>query len=229
MGKSEEEKTDNDYKDGAVTKNALQVRRIIGEIEGHDNLPATSKATKYEHMLPKLAEIEMDKDIKGVLFIMNTVGGDVSAGLALAEMIASMKKPTVSLIIGDSHSIGVPLAVSTDYSFIVPTATMIIHPVRMNGTLIGVQQTYDYFEMIQDRILSFVSEHSRISYDGLKALMHNTKMLTRDLGTVLVGKDAVEKGLIDQVGGIREALAKLYGMIGETGSSGREGTGKKQA
>ena len=202
---------------------------IIGEIEGHDNLPATSKATKYEHMLPKLAEIEMDKDIKGVLFIMNTVGGDVSAGLALAEMIASMKKPTVSLIIGDSHSIGVPLAVSTDYSFIVPTATMIIHPVRMNGTLIGVQQTYDYFEMIQDRILSFVSEHSRISYDGLKALMHNTKMLTRDLGTVLVGKDAVEKGLIDQVGGIREALAKLYGMIGETGSSGREGTGEKQA
>ena len=147
----------DDYKDGAVTKNALQVITIIGEIEGHDNLPATSKATKYEHMLPKLAEIEMDKDIKGVLFIMNTVGGDVSAGLALAEMIASMKKPTVSLIIGDSHSIGVPLAVSTDYSFIVPTATMIIHPVRMNGTLIGVQQTYDYFERISDRITSFIA------------------------------------------------------------------------
>ena len=160
--KSNNGNTADDYKDGAVTKNALQVITIIGEIEGHDNLPATSKATKYEHMLPKLAEIEMDKDIKGVLFIMNTVGGDVSAGLALAEMIASMKKPTVSLIIGDSHSIGVPLAVSTDYSFIVPTATMIIHPVRMNGTLIGVQQTYDYFERISDRITSFIADHSRV-------------------------------------------------------------------
>ena len=213
MGKSEEEKTDNDYKDGAVTKNALQVITIIGEIEGHDNLPATSKATKYEHMLPKLAEIEMDKDIKGVLFIMNTVGGDVSAGLALAEMIASMKKPTVSLIIGDSHSIGVPLAVSTDYSFIVPTATMIIHPVRMNGTLIGVQQTYDYFEMIQDRILSFVSGHSQISYERLRSLMLNTEMMTKDLGTVLVGGEAVQEGLIDECGGIREALAWLNRAI----------------
>ena len=153
----------------------------------------------------------------------------MSCGLALAEMLASLSKPTVSLVIGDSHSIGVPLAVASDYSFIVPTGTMMVHPVRMTGMVIGAAQTYDYFEMIQDRILSFVSEHSRISYDGLKALMHNTKMLTRDLGTVLVGKDAVEKGLIDQVGGIREALAKLYGMIGETGSSGREGTGEKQA
>ena len=164
-------------------------------------------------MLPKLAEIEMDKDIKGVLFIMNTVGGDVSAGLALAEMIASMKKPTVSLIIGDSHSIGVPLAVSTDYSFIVPTATMIIHPVRMNGTLIGVQQTYDYFEMIQDRILSFVSGHSQISYERLRSLMLNTEMMTKDLGTVLVGGEAVQEGLIDECGGIREALAWLNRAI----------------
>ena len=213
MGKSEEEKTDDDYKDGAVTKNALQVITIIGEIEGHDNLPATSKATKYEHMLPKLAEIEMDKDIKGVLFIMNTVGGDVSAGLALAEMIASMKKPTVSLIIGDSHSIGVPLAVSTDYSFIVPTATMIIHPVRMNGTLIGVQQTYDYFERIQKRIVSFIAHHSKTGEAAIEAMMMNTKMLTKDLGTILVGKEAVKIGLINETGGIKEAFSKLKSMM----------------
>ena len=207
MGKSEEEKTDNDYKDGAVTKNALQVITIIGEIEGHDNLPATSKATKYEHMLPKLA------DIKGVLFIMNTVGGDVSAGLALAEMIASMKKPTVSLIIGDSHSIGVPLAVSTDYSFIVPTATMIIHPVRMNGTLIGVQQTYDYFERISDRITSFIAAHSSVSKERVEEMMVDTTQLSKDLGTVLVGRQAVEEGLICEVGGISDALAKLDSLI----------------
>ena len=215
MGKSEEEKTDNDYKDGAVTKNALQVITIIGEIEGHDNLPATSKATKYEHMLPKLAEIEMDKDIKGVLFIMNTVGGDVSAGLALAEMIASMKKPTVSLIIGDSHSIGVPLAVSTDYSFIVPTATMIIHPVRMSGNIIGARQTYDYFERIQKRIVSFIAHHSKTGEADIEAMMMNTKMLTKDLGTILVGKEAVKIGLINETGGIKDALAKLDSMINE--------------
>ena len=195
MGKSEEEKTDNDYKDGAVTKNALQVITIIGEIEGHDNLPATSKATKYEHMLPKLAEIEMDKDIKGVLFIMNTVGGDVSAGLALAEMIASMKKPTVS--------------------FIVPTATMIIHPVRMNGTLIGVQQTYDYFERISDRITSFIAAHSSVSKERVEEMMVDTTQLSKDLGTVLVGRQAVEEGLICEVGGISDALDKLDSMINE--------------
>jgi len=204
--KSNNGNTADDYKDGAVTKNALQVITIIGEIEGHDNLPATSKATKYEHMLPKLAEIEMDKD-------MNTVGGDVSAGLALAEMIASMKKPTVSLIIGDSHSIGVPLAVSTDYSFIVPTATMIIHPVRMNGTLIGVQQTYDYFERISDRITSFIADHSRVSKERVEEMMVDTTQLSKDLGTVLVGRQAVEEGLICEVGGISDALAKLDSLI----------------
>ena len=138
----------------------------------------------------------MDKDIKGVLFIMNTVGGDVSAGLALAEMIASMKKPTVSLIIGDSHSIGVPLAVSTDYSFIVPTATMIIHPVRMNGTLIGVQQTYDYFERISDRITSFIAAHSNVSKERVEEMMVDTTQLSKDLGTVLVGRQAVEEGIV---------------------------------
>ena len=211
------------------SKYGIQLLTIIGEIEGHDSVSGNTKATKYEHLLPRLAQIEEDDETDGVLILLNTLGGDVEAGLAIAEMIASLSKPTVSLVLGGSHSIVVPLAVSADYSFIVPTGTMMIHPVRMTGMVIGAAQTYDYFEMIQDRILSFVSEHSRISYDGLKALMHNTKMLTRDLGTVLVGKDAVEKGLIDQVGGIREALAKLYGMIGETGSSGRKGTGEKQA
>ena len=223
--KRENGQTDITGKNG----NHIELISIIGEIEGHENLSGNTKTTKYEHILPKLAEIEESGETEGVLVLINTVGGDVSCGLALAEMIASLSKPTVSLVIGDSHSIGVPLAVASDYSFIVPTGTMMVHPVRMTGMVIGAAQTYDYFEMIQDRILSFVSEHSRISYDGLKALMHNTKMLTRDLGTVLVGKDAVEKGLIDQVGGIREALAKLYGMIGETGSSGRKGTGEKQA
>ena len=235
------EENDESGKDGAqqivdfgsaLTKTphgSVYCMTIIGQIEGHNTAASGAKTTKYEHVLPLLAKLEESDEVNGVLFLLNTVGGDVEAGLAIAELIAGMTKPTVSIVLGGSHSIGVPLAVASDYSFIVPTGTMMVHPVRMTGMVIGAAQTYDYFEMIQDRILSFVSEHSRISYDGLKALMHNTKMLTRDLGTVLVGKDAVEKGLIDQVGGIREALAKLYGMIGETGFSGREGTGEKQA
>ena len=186
---------------------------IIGEIEGHENLSGNTKTTKYEHILPKLAEIEDSREVDGVLVMINTVGGDVSCGLALAEMIASLSKPTVSLVIGDSHSIGVPLAVATDYSFIVPTGTMMIHPVRMSGTVIGAVQTYDYFEMIQDRILNFVSGHSQIAYDQLRRLMLNTEMLTKDLGTVLVGSDAVKEGLICEVGGIREALQKLNRMV----------------
>ncbi|MGN0320461.1 MAG: ClpP family protease [Lachnospira sp.] len=206
---------DNDTKDGALIKNDIQVITIIGEIEGHDNLPAASKATKYEHMLPKLTQIEMDDNVKGVLFVINTVGGDVSAGLALAEMIASMSKPTVSLIIGDSHSIGVPLAVSTKYSFIVPTATMIIHPVRMNGTLLGVRQTYDYFERISDRITSFIAKHSKVSKDRVEQMMVDTTQLSKDLGTVLVGRQAVEEGLICEVGGISKALEKLRTMIND--------------
>lgn len=200
---------------GGSRKGRIHLISIIGEIEGHENLSGSTKTTKYEHILPKLAEVEDDDGIEGVLVLINTVGGDVSCGLALAEMIASLSKPTVSLVIGDSHSIGVPLAVATDYSFIVPSGTMLVHPVRMSGMVIGTTQTYEYFEMIQDRILSFVSSHSRISYESLKDLMHNTKMLTKDLGTVLVGEKAVKEGLINEVGGIREALAKLYRMIDE--------------
>ncbi len=196
----------------------IQLISIIGEIEGHENASGNTKATKYEHILPRLAQIEESRETEGVLVLINTVGGDVSCGLALAEMIASLSKPTVSLVIGDSHSIGVPLAVATDYSFIVPTGTMMVHPVRMTGMVIGAVQTYDYFEMIQDRILSFVSNHSRISYERLKSLMLNTEMMTKDLGTVLVGEEAVREGLINEVGGIREALCKLNRMV----KAGRE-------
>lgn len=194
-------------------KSKIHLLSIIGEIEGHENLSGSTKTTKYEHILPELAKVEDTNEIEGVLVLINTVGGDVSCGLALAEMLASLSKPTVSLVIGDSHSIGVPLAVSTDYSFIVPSGTMLVHPVRMSGMLIGTSKTYEYFEMIQDRILSFVSGHSRVSYDRLKELMHNTKMLSKDLGTVLVGEKAVEEGLIDEIGGIQDALQKLYDMI----------------
>lgn len=200
---------------GGARKGRIHLFSVIGEIEGHENLSGSTKTTKYEHILPELARVEDDPDIEGVLVLINTVGGDVSCGLALAEMLASLSKPTVSLVVGDSHSIGVPLAVAADYSFIVSTGTMMIHPVRMSGTVIGTAQTYEYFDMIQDRILGFVSGHSGVSYGELKDMMHNTRMLTKDLGTVLVGRDAVEKRLIDAVGGIREALSKLYGLIEE--------------
>lgn len=193
----------------------IHLMTIIGEIEGHDVLPSSSKTTKYEHVLPQLAAIEDDEEVGGVLLLINTVGGDVSAGLALAEMIASMSKPTVSLVLGDSHSIGVPLAVSTDYSFIAPSATMIVHPVRMNGTIIGAPQTFDYFKLIQDRIVSFISQHAQIQKEALEAMMINTGMLTKDLGTILVGKEAVEKGLINDVGGIHSAFEKLIALMGK--------------
>lgn len=209
---------DSDNKDGQVVledKNGKKIKliTIIGEIEGHDNLPAASKTTKYEHLLPQLAAVENDDTIGGVLFLMNTVGGDVSAGLALSEMIASMHKPTVSLIIGDSHSIGVPLAVSTDYSFIVPTATMIVHPVRMNGNIIGARQTYDYFERIQKRIVSFIARKSDTKEKEVENMMMNTEMLTKDLGTILVGEDAVKAGLINEVGGISHAFNKIKELM----------------
>lgn len=193
--------------------NKISLLSIIGEIEGHDCLPATTKTTKYEHVLPKLAEIEDNQDSEGVLLLLNTVGGDVESGLAIAEMVASISKPTVSLVLGGSHSIGVPLAVSTDYSFIVPSGTMVIHPVRMNGMVIGAQPTYDYFKQMQDRILHFIAKHSNAQEDRLEKLMMNTGMLTKDLGTILVGEEAVKEGLIDAVGGINQAFLKLHAMI----------------
>lgn len=191
----------------------IHLLSIIGEIEGHECLPQHNKTTKYEHVLPQLAAIEDSTEIDGLLILINTVGGDVEAGLAIAEMIASLSKPTVSLVLGGSHSIGVPLAVSANYSYIVPTATMIIHPVRMNGTVIGVTQTFEYFEKIQDRIINFVVSHSKIDYNSFRDLMLDTSQLAKDVGSILVGEETVRKGIIDEVGGIKEALAKINEMI----------------
>lgn len=193
----------------------IHLLSIVGEIEGHENLPSGSKATKYDHVLPQLAQIEDDKKVEGLLVLLNTSGGDVDAGLAIAEMIASLSIPTVSLVLGGSHSIGGPLAVSTDYSFIVPSGAMIIHPVRMSGMVIGAPQTYDYFKRTQDRITGFIASHSRVSQKRLEEMMINTAELTKDLGTILIGEDAVKEGLIDEVGGIRDALARLYEMVDE--------------
>lgn len=193
----------------------IHLLSVIGEIEGHECLPANSKTTKYEHVLPQLAAIEGNQEIHGMLILLNTVGGDVEAGLAIAEMIASMSKPTVSLVLGGSHSIGVPIAVSADYSFIVKTGTMVVHPVRMSGTVIGAPQTYDYFQQMQDRIISFITQHSNASKEQLEKMMMNTSMLTKDLGTILVGGDAVKEGLICEVGGISQALQKLRKLCRE--------------
>ena len=191
----------------------IHLLSIIGEVEGHESLPNNSKTTKYEHVLPKLAVIEDSKDVDGLLILLNTVGGDVEAGLAIAEMIASLSKPTVSLVLGGGHSIGVPMAVSADYSFIVPSATMVIHPVRSNGMFIGVMQSYKNIEKIQDRITGFIAAHSRASQERLEELMLDTSQLVKDVGTLLEGEKAVKEGLIDEIGGIREALAKLHEMI----------------
>ncbi len=193
----------------------IHLLSIIGEIEGHDNLSNNSKTTKYEHILPQLAAIEDSQEIKGVLVLLNTMGGDVEAGLAIAEMLSSLSKPTVSLVLGGSHSIGVPIAVSTDYSYIVPTGTMVIHPVRMNGMVIGVRQTFDYFKAIQDRITGFVCSHCKIEKARFEELMMETGILTKDVGTILVGEDAVNYGIIDEVGGIDKALHKLHELITE--------------
>ena len=194
-------------------KHKISLITIIGEIEGHECLPSSTKTTKYEHVLPKLAEFEENEEADGLLLLLNTVGGDVESGLAIAEMIASIDKPTVSLVLGGSHSIGVPLAVSTDYSFIVPSGTMVIHPVRMNGMVIGAQQTYDYFKQMQDRILHFIATHSKAKEERLEELMMYTGILTKDLGTILVGEEAVKEGLIEEVGGIHQAFAKLHALI----------------
>ena len=213
------EKTGQVLLDNNKEKQNIHLLTIIGEVEGHDNLNGTTKTTKYEHILPQLAAIEDSEEIKGVLVLLNTVGGDVEAGLAIAEMLASLSKPTVSLVLGGSHSIGVPIAVSTDYSFIVPTGTMVIHPVRMNGMVIGVPQTFDYFKQIQDRITGFVCSHCEIQKSRLEELMMETGVLTKDVGTILVGQQTVDAGIIDAVGGIKEAMQKLHTMISACGES----------
>ncbi len=197
----------------------IHVLNVIGEIEGHECLPSNSKTTKYEHVIPQLAAVEDDKEIQGLLVLINTVGGDVESGLAIAEMIASLSKPSVSLVLGGSHSIGVPLAVSADYSFIVPTGTMMIHPVRMTGLIIGVAQTFDYFQKIQDRISGFITSHCGISEERLLKLMLETGQLTKDVGSVLVGEEAVKEKIIQEVGGIKEAFCKLKSMIREKDDS----------
>ena len=186
---------------------------IIGQVEGHMVLPPQNKTTKYEHVLPQLIAIEENPEIDGLMVLLNTVGGDVEAGLAIAEMIAGMSKPTVSLVLGGGHSIGVPLAVATDYSFIAPTATMTVHPLRMNGVVIGVMQTFQYFQNMQDRIIDFVVSNSNISYDKFKQLMLTTDVIANDVGSILFAKKAVEYGLINEIGGLKDAQEKMYELI----------------
>ena len=190
---------------------------IIGQVEGHYILPEQNKTTKYEHIIPALAAIEQDRSVEGLLIMLNTVGGDVEAGLAIAELIAGMETPTVSLVLGGGHSIGVPLAVSAKLSFIVPSATMTIHPVRSSGTVLGVPQSFSYFDRIQDRIVSFITRNSRITEEKLRSLLMNTDELVTDVGTVLDGKGAVEAGLIDRLGGLSDAVSALYHMIETSG------------
>ena len=196
-------------------KHRIFLLSIIGEVEGHEQSPGNVKTTKYEHVLPQLAMAEDSCDIDGILVLLNTMGGDVEAGLAIAEMIASISKPTVSLVLGGCHSIGGPLAVSADYSFIVPSGTMIIHPVRTSGMFIGVAQSLRNIEKTQDRITGFLAEHSGMSQERIEELMLDSTQLVKDVGTMLEGKRAVEEGLIDEVGGIRDALNKLHEMIDE--------------
>ncbi len=191
----------------------IKVFTIIGEIEGHEMVSSNTKATKYEHLLPQLAEIEENTEIQGALFLLNTLGGDVEAGLSIAEMIASLSKPTVSLVLGASHSIGGPLAVAADYSFIVPSGTMIVHPVRSNGMFIGVKQSFMNMVETQNRITGFLARHSKISRERVEELMLEPTKLVKDVGTLLEGKEAVKEGLIDEVGGLKDALRKLHQMI----------------
>ncbi|MCI8267517.1 MAG: Clp protease [Lachnospiraceae bacterium] len=229
MAQQNDEKNDEldnqKYKDEKIEKESqvtldennsnhkIHLITIIGEIEGHENAGNQSKVTKYELLLPQLASIEDSDEIDGVLLLLNTMGGDVEAGLAIAEMVASLSKPTVSLVLGGSHSIGVPIAVSTDYSFIVPTGTMVVHPVRMNGMVIGVPQTFNYFRDVQNRITGFVHTHCGISKERYEELMMETEVLTKDVGSVLEGEEAVKEGIINEIGGISQAVAKLHEFI----------------
>lgn len=196
-------------------KGTIYVLTIVGQIEGHQMLPPTSKSTKYEHVLPLLASLEESDQVEGLLILLNNGGGDVEAGLAISELIASMSKPTVSLVLGGSHSIGVPLAVSAKQSFIAPSAAMTIHPVRLNGLVIGVPQTFYYFERIQERIIQFVTANSSVKREAFTKLMLKTGELAADVGSVIYGEEAVELGLIDQIGGLSDALDCLHKMIEE--------------
>jgi ATP-dependent protease ClpP protease subunit len=191
-------------------KSDIHCLTIAGQVEGHMVLPPQNKTTRYEHVIPQLVAVEENPQIKGLLVVLNTVGGDVEAGLALAEMISGLSKPTVSIVLGGGHSIGSSIAVSTDYSFIAPSATMTIHPIRLTGLVIGVTQTYEYLDKMQDRVVNFVVQHSKISDEKFRELMFRTGDLARDIGTVLVGKDAVDCGLIDQIGGLHDAVVKLH-------------------
>jgi ATP-dependent protease ClpP protease subunit len=195
------------------SKHLIHCLTVIGQIEGHYVLSEQNKATKYEHIIPSLVAIEQDRSVEGLMIILNTVGGDVEAGLAIAELIASMKTPTVSIVVGGGHSIGVPLAVSAKHSFIVPSASMTIHPVRVNGTVLGVPQTLSYFDKMQDRIINFVTKNSRMSEEDYRRLLMNTEELVMDVGSVVDGEKAVELGLIDELGGLGDAMDCLYEMI----------------
>ena len=201
---------------GTSAKATIQCLTIVGQIEGHQILPDDTKTTKYEHVMPLLAAVEEAPEIKGLLILLNTVGGDVEAGLGIAELIAGMKKPTVSLVLGGGHSIGVPLAVAADMSFIAPSAAMTIHPVRLNGVVIGVPQTYNYFARIQERIVSFVTGHSHISREKYTELMMTTDEIANDVGSVIHGDEAVSFGLIDRIGTLSDALNYLHGRTEET-------------
>lgn len=209
------------------TESNIYCMTIIGQVEGHLVLPPQNKTTKYEHLIPQLVAAEQNPKIEGILIILNTVGGDVEAGLAIAEMIASVSKPTVTLVLGGGHSIGVPIAVSADYSFIAETATMTIHPIRLNGLVIGVPQTFEYLDKMQERVVRFVTRHSRITEEKFKELMFTTGELTRDIGTTVIGSDAVKYGLIDAVGGVGEAIGELNRRIEQYRSekAAKAGTG----
>ncbi|MBO5195910.1 MAG: ATP-dependent Clp protease proteolytic subunit [Clostridia bacterium] len=200
---------------GVITDGGYSIHcmSVIGQVEGHYVLPSDQKATKYEHLIPLLVSVEESKEIDGLLLILNTMGGDVEAGLALAELVAGMKKPTVSLVLGGGHSIGVPLAVCAKKSFIVPSATMTIHPVRMSGTVVGVPQTYYYFERMQDRIIRFICDNSKIEEQTFRAMLMKTDQIATDVGSLIEGKEAVESGLIDSLGSLSEALNALHEMI----------------
>lgn len=199
----------------SVKDNPLHCLTIIGQIEGHLILPPQSKTTKYEHVIPLLVAVEESPEIRGMLVVLNTMGGDVEAGLAIAEMIAGMSKPTVSIVLGGGHSIGIPLAVSTGFSFIAPSATMTVHPIRMSGLIIGAAQTFDYFNRMQERVVSFICGHSSVTRERLREMMLATGEMANDIGTILVGEDAVRCGLIDAMGTLRDALDQLKKMVSE--------------